>query len=1066
MGPTKQLAVIPFTGGLDTKSDPRLVTPGKLLQAQNVIFKQTGSLNRRWGYQALPAQNSGATTKPTKALALGQFNQQLLLFDGLYVQQYSPTFDSWEVASSAQALTSSAFAPNCTQKNKSIVRTSGQQISPDFATLGGIDVYVWEDQTNITGTPELNGIYLAIFETSTGNLLSNVHLDTSTTAIRPKAIAVPSANVIAIFWTNSADNKLYHTTLNPATQQTSGSGSLVTMGTPFFDVQTSPLVQPDGSNVIVLYSAATTNYATWQSFSYSTGLPVSATTTTLHANPVTKSSTGTLNITFDPGGTAFWCTYADNGTGSTSCSTVRYTSTYTQTFNPVQTITGGTQIMTVCAGTAPGAPGFLYIFAEQFNNVEATGIGNNQVVQQNLSSAGSVGTQSAFSGYGFGLASKLQFFNPGNGSYIPLLNLAFQSPFQSCYFSVLALTQQSGFMPCFVAQTPPGLGGGLVSNAADGPSGALGNSDNVLPEFVQVSPGVFKYANLVRGSGQFTQFGNLLSLTGVQQTKLDFTTPNLQSIEIAGSLYTAGGTVGQFDGSTFVENNFLLGPEGVVASAFSTTGGHMAPGVFYYCVVWSWQDSNGAVQYSSPSVAVSVTVPAGTSTNQVEIAFPALLATAKSNVQARIYRTAANGTTFTEVTTAQNACYLNGSFVTAGFCSFFDGYADASIASNGAMYTQPPLPGGTTAPPTLENTAPPPCTMMAPFDERLFVSGLDNPLAYAFSQQVVSGIPLQFNAALMTGLIDPDGGAITGIARLDSNLVFFKQTAIFYINGTGPDATGQNSAYSQPAFLPSGGVGCVNQNSIVLVPKGLMFQSLNGFYLLDRGLNVTYVGAPVEFYNNLVVTSATLLPNQWIVWTTTSGTAIVYDYFYDQWSTFTNHQAVAAILFNGLYYFAQANGTVMQQTPATFTDNGTVIGINVLTAKFALAQIQGYQRVYEAYLLGSYRGPGVTLTVGCAYDNEAEINAMAVVPVDNALGVTLVNSGFFGTEPWTGKDGSTVLQLRFDICKKCESIQFQISDSQNNPGYEGFSLSAITLNVGVKRGGNKGLPAAQQFGVK
>lgn len=1054
MATVKQLAVIPFNGGLDTKTDPRLVAPGKLLEAQNVVFKQTGSLHRRWGYSALPFINSLYTTVPKQALALGQYNRQLLLFDGLYLQQYSPTFESWIATSNGQAAIS-PFVPNCTQKNTSIVRTSGQQISPDYTTLGGLDVYVWEDQTNTTGAVAPDGVWISIFESATGNLITNAQLDASTTAIRPKAIAIPRRGVIAVFWTNSANNHLNQVTLTVATQQLSASSSLVTMGTPFYDMQASPLVQPDGSDLVVLYSAATTNYATWQSFSYATGAPVSETTTTLHANPVTESTSGALNITFDPGGTAFWCTYADNGTTSTSCSTVRYTSTSTQTFNPVQTITGITQIMAVCAGTAPGATGFLYIFAEQYNNPAVAGLSTNQIVQQSLSSAGAHGSQVAFSGYGFGLASKLQFFNPGAGSYIPLLNLAFQSPLQSCYFCVLAIAQSSGFTPCFVAQTPPGLGGGLITG---------GNSDYMLPEFVQLSPGVFQYANLVRGSGEVTQYGNLLSLTGVQRTHLDFATPNLSSIEIAGSLYTAGGIVQQYDGTAIVESNFLLSPEGVNPNAFSTTGGSIAPGVFYYAVVWSWQDANGLVQYSAPSVPVSVTVPAGTSTNQVEVVIPALYAGSKKNVQARVYRTAANGITLTEVTTKQNAIYLNSSFVTDGSCTLFDTYSDAQIANNGAMYTQP-LVESTTSLPTLENTAPPPCTMQCPFDERLFVSGLDNPLAYAFSQQAVSGIPLQFNAELMTGSVDPDGGPITGIARLDSQLVFFKQTAIFYITGTGPDSTGANSAYTQPEYIPSGGIGCVNQSSIVLVPKGLMFQSLSGWYLLDRGLNVTYVGAPVEFYNGLTVTSATLLPNQWVIWTTTSGTAIVYDYFYDQWSTFTNHQAIAATLFGGLYYFALASGVVMQQTPTNFTDNGIVIPVNVLTAKFALAQIQGYQRVYEAYLLGAYRGPGVTLTVGCAFDNEAEINAQAIVPVDNALGVTLVNSGYFGTEPWAGTDGSTVLQLRFDICRKCESVQFQISDSQANPGYEGFSLSAITLNVGVKRGGFKGLPATKQFGV-
>jgi hypothetical protein len=47
--------------------------------------------------------------------------------------------------------------------------------------------------------------------------------------------------------------------------------------------------------------------------------------------------------------------------------------------------------------------------------------------------------------------------------------------------------------------------------------------------------------------------------------------------------------------------------------------------------------------------------------------------------------------------------------------------------------------------------------------------------------------------------------------------------------------------------------------------------------------------------------------------------------------------------------------------------------------------------------------------------------------------------------------------------QKCEAIQITITDSQVPPFSEGMSLSAITLEVGIKKGTRK-MSAARSFG--
>ena len=1031
MGPVKQLAVIPFNGGLDTKSDPRLVAPGNLLQAQNVIFKQTGAINRRWGYTALSTQkliNSGESNV-SSATQLATYGNELLLTDSVIGNGGT----TWGYNARLQRLVNRGAVFNVVQTNQSITRNASQQLSPDFGFYGGIDVYAWEDSFDGTSA---NGVRYSVFDTATGTalLINSAVYSTSTltTDIRPKVIAYPSIGKVVIFWMG-ADLNVYAVAIDPANPATvAATPTKVTtsaaLSTAFYDVACSA----DGTTM-VLFGSGASFVPTY--IQVTAGL-VAGTTGTV-AGAATKSNTGCLSIVFEPTGAAFWLVYADNGTASVSTSIVRFPSVGgTRSFVPVQNMVDSNQIQTVTStvivlGTTPQCFTYAEVIQAATNNVTNNYIRSS--VCDNLGNLQWTKSTVEIVMRGCGLASKA--FAIASSPYI---NIAFQSPLQSTYFTVQPYVGSGAV----VAKSLAGTGGGLVAS-----------SDYILPECPQIVPNVFRYASLVKGQPNTTSNG-IISLLGVNATTLNFNAQGITSTSIARNLVTTGGIVQSYDGQQFVEQNFHIYPEGIGLSAGGSSG-HLSAGVYNYAVVWTWTDATGQIQYSTPSVVQSVTASA---TNSVTLTIPNLRITAKSVYQIRIYRTQVNGLTLSLVTNVTAPVF---GATTTDTTTYIDGASDATIAPQEAMYTQPLV---TSPLPVLVNSGPPACTMSTVFDGRLFISGLDDPLQYWYSQQVLENIPIQFSTFL-TGSIDPDGGAITALARMDDKLVFFKSTAIFFISGTGVDATGQGTGYSQPEFLPSGGVGCVNAASVVLVPNGLIFQSANGWYLLDRGLNVTYIGASVEFYNGLTVTSATLIPNQWVVWTTTSGTAIVYDYFHQQWTTFTNHAAVAAVLFGGIYYWARADGTVFQQTPNGFTDNGVVIGINILTAKIALAQIQGYQRIYEAYLIGSYRGPGVTLALGCAYDNQAKINAMALVPVDNALGISLLSSGLFGTEPWTGTDGSTVLQLRFDICKKCESIQFQITDSQNNPGNEGFSLSAITLSVGVKEGGFKGLPASKQFGV-
>jgi hypothetical protein len=408
-----------------------------------------------------------------------------------------------------------------------------------------------------------------------------------------------------------------------------------------------------------------------------------------------------------------------------------------------------------------------------------------------------------------------------------------------------------------------------------------------------------------------------------------------------------------------------------------------------------------------------------------------------------LYRTTANGTIFYRVNPVQTPTYND---TTVDTVTIVDNVPDLALIGNELLYTT----GG-----VLENICAPATNLLTTYNNRVMLVSAEDLNTIWYSQQVVPGSPVQFNDSL-TNFIDPREGFITSIFTLDDKFIVFKTNSIFYFAGQGPNSTGNNNDFSTP-FLITTDAGCQNQNSIATMPIGLMFQSSKGIYLLDRGLSTSYIGAEVEPFNTQTITSSILIPNtNQVRFTLESGTTLMYDYYYKQWSTFTNQHASDAVIFQDLFTYFNPNGTVYQETPGQFTDNGQFIPLKVTTSWLQLAGLQGYQRCYKIYILGTYKSPH-NLVVSVAYDfnpgvtQQVSANATALFGGGNIYGQGNVygNNGLYGgpapTEQW-----------RLDLIQqKCQAIQLTIQDSQSAPYGEGLSLSGITVIAGVKQGLNK-----------
>ena len=476
----------------------------------------------------------------------------------------------------------------------------------------------------------------------------------------------------------------------------------------------------------------------------------------------------------------------------------------------------------------------------------------------------------------------------------------------------------------------------------------------------------------------------------------------------------------------------------------TTTGGNLTAGTYITKI------SGTTITLSQPTAGNSTTTPGdaintvNTATNTIN--FPMLRLTDKgTSVRLQVYRWSTANQNFYEITSVSGPV-LNDP--TTDSIQITDTLNDISVVGNSLIYTT----GG-----VVEDIAAPSFSISSMFDDRLWiVSAEDGTLWY--SKQVLPGTGVEFSN-LFTYYVAPNQGAQgstglpTALCPMDTELIIFKKDAMFYVNGSGPDNTGQGSTYSQPIYISST-VGCSNPNSIVQTDDGIMFQSDKGIWLLSRGLQPMYIGQAVE---NLVlgntVTAANIIPGttqaRFIM---NTGITLMYDYFYKQWGWFTNTPGISATLYQGLHTYLDKYGRILQETPGKYLDVSTPVTLYVLSNWIQLQGLQGYQRFLEMQLLGSYISPHL-LNVQFGYDFGPLSEQAEIQPI-NQTGVYGSDAYFGQTSPYAGQPQLEQWRIQ-NSQQQCQSFQVSIQEvydtSQENMAGAGLTLSAFTAIVGVTK---------------
>lgn len=983
----QQNVTVNLNHGVDTKTDPKKLQ-GKLVTLQNGYFQTVEEIRKRNGYAAL-------ATGPTSSVGSASFKNELLNFDGVNVQSYATGLGGTiidihnYIPGAGGWVTKGQYVPASLAVNP-VTRNTTQQTSCDssYHVTSGLQLFAYMEAGTVS-------FRIIDFKTQNTVLVGSV----ASTSI-PKCSTVGNYLVL-LFYNGSAIQYIPFPVKDPSTY----SPSPLTMvagpntSTVAWDVE---LI---GTNMYVVFSNASSGVALVYMDATLSVVTVSA--------PIASQSPGVVTV-FGDADSNVWVSWFNTASGGSGASFFAVYSNDLRTIYAGTTSTGETMTvngMRNMTGVVSGSAGTYSVswFYENLvtsnpNSVTTT----SAAVTLHPLSFTCAATAEKLVTYA-GLASKA-FLGTGTLACVTVVYISALNP---TYF-VLGVTATNYVT---IAKVAPGLGGGLSTYTSR------------LPEANNLGGKIWEFAFLQKDLLTAVS-GTIFTQTGVGDAVLTIDGPSC-SAELGSNLHMSGGCLMMYDGKTVCEHGFHYFPEGLVGTPL-TTGGSMGNGSYQYVCVYEWTDNQGQIHRSAPGIPLTLsTAGTGATASVTNIAVGSLMITQKTNVSVALYRTAVNGTVFYRVSSPTTLVYNRPTMPTTIFAT--DTMADSSLIGNEQLYTT----GG-----EVENISTPAILTMTTYANRLIAIPSDSPQSIWYSKEVIPGSPVEFSNFFVLN-VDQRGGNLSALGAMDDKLILFKPQAIFVLVGQGPSPNGANNDFTN-AQLVCADDGCSSFNSIILIDDGLMYQGVKGISLLSRNLTTSYIGADVEAYGQFTVAAATLVSqlNQ-VRFAISNNTLLVFDYYSNQWSVFTNHSAVDAVLFQGLYTFTTSAGIYWQESFTSFTDAGSFIQLSLTTSWLSFVGIQEFQRVYEMLILGDYQSQH-SLVVSAAYDFVSTITQTQTIPATSA--------------PTGG------YQWRFHFAKqKCEAIQITLSDSQSPTFGEGCRLSALTFVVGKKAGANK-IAASKSYG--
>lgn len=986
--------------GLDTKSDPKHVVPGRLTVLENAVFQKGGRIDKRKGYSALVQETVSGTELPGGD-GLAVFQDELLQYNNQKVYSYS---------SGVGKFIDKGSAASVIVTTKQIIKNTSSQTQVDSATLSGVSLYAFEDSRG--------GVRASLYDEETG---TPILVDQVVDASGSRARCLAFKQFLYVFYYKSGS--LYVKRINPKLPTAFDTAveiyNNVNTTNPTYDVY-------NYNDLRVLWCVNKQSSAGVRA-GWLDDAPAVLTGSLGAVDVSSEAATNCLGIVKGPT-TFFYFLYHNGSNGVRAVITNNGLGVLHSSFT-VENYTSTNVVNVTGYATTTGIVA-LY-------EIAAAATYNQRIRKNTVSTGAAVGTASDFK-RSVGLYTKSFGLVGSDNVTRSYVGVVHESTLQSTYFVI----RDDGLI---VAKQQYSLASGLTTRP-------------ILQNVSTTSAGVFIYA-FIKKTRVISENATLFSQSGVARTKVDFSSEDIfQAIQIGKNLHIAGGILNMYDGESVVEHGFHLYPENL-SSTTASTGGNMSDGAYQVVAVYEWTDNQGQIHRSAPSVPTLVNISHGGTTNKITMTIPTLRLTAKdgtnrTNVVIAIYRTEDAGEIFYRATSITSPNYND---TTADTVSIDLTISDTDIISREILYTT----GG-----VLDNFGAPACSAIEVYKNRLWLGGLEEENLVYYSKLVVNGDPVEFSDVLSL-LIEAEGGPVTALKVLDDKLILFKKDRFYYTFGDGPNNLGALGEFAEPQFVTAD-VGSISSVGLVRSPLGIFFKSLKGIYALTSSLQAEYRGDAVEAFNSETVTSATLVAsNNQIRFTTLAGPVLVYDYYFQQWSTFTNLESKASVIWQGNYVILTESGKVLVESSSLYTDDMVSYKMKLVTGWLAVDGVAGFQRVSRMYLNGDYNSPHA-IRVKVAYDFKDAYEQSLEFDAKSALTLSAYgDSSPYGSEEVFGSFGSAWRFMLYLKKQKCASIKISIEElivRESGNTEQGFNISDITLLVGVK-GGISRMRNSQTLGI-
>ena len=1000
-----------FSGGVDTKTDSKSVATTQLISLENGQFAKGTTIVKRTGYDALPKTVDGGG-EYTAPVALAGRGDELCLMTATDLYSYRESSESWSRVGPVASIV---------HTERPIAATGTDQSMPDMATASGVSVLAWEDSRG--------GVWWAVVEQATQRILRAAE-QLATGKTMPRVVHVGA--IVHIYVTDPTGGQIlcypvsvddYDAPLIPTVIATD-----LSMTAPHYDAVRHDDTVGDFPAVLVYTASAGTARVGYVDAAGTFG-PSSLPAPEYLSGGGSVGPVAVSWLATTEWGAAAVAIARDAG-GVVEVSVVKA--------GDLASSLGGDNVFTatpVRLALTFDAAGIVWVWSESASAPPLAQ--NSYTTVGTVTYPDVIGPTATLRGHG--LVSRA--FTDASG---PCVAVVHEVPFFP-YVAICRTTDAAA--PTFdcIARLVVGSSDGLPER------GHLATVEQDADD-----PRVWRVPLLAREQVDAAQSGAQFSETGIRSVSLDFDSGEAyQAAEFGRDLIVGGAVPLRYDGDTVAELGFHTAPDGTIALTESTAHNATemaASSTYLYQFCYEERDAAGEIHLGPMSVPSTITLTsAGTG---VTIAIPTYRLTSKRRVSIAVWRSEADDTTgdpllyrvtSLDPSAASGANRYVENDVNADTATFLDEMPDATLITRERAYTNSGV---------LSNDPIGLGHIVVAAKDRLFFNDPTDAEIVRFTQKRLDGRGPEVCADLS---LRAPLGEVVALAELDDSVLVFAPGQVGRFSGDGPlsnpDAAPQISFTAVNTI--TGDVGCASARSLAITPDRVLFKSARGIYQIDRSQQVAYVGAPVEGYNAQAVTSADAVPGKTqILFLTPSGMTLLYDYFFGQWSTYTNHAGADALVVAGSYHYLRAgaaDGRVFRSNPTSYLDGTSEIRLHLETAWVKLLGYhQGLQKIWHALFLGTYRSPHL-LRIRIAADYQPGWLEPYDLDVDANYVLDSYGSGPYGADVYGG-DSDTLYQRRIHVGMQCQAIRFSIEDvTSGTPLGASFELTELLLTGGARR---------------